>query len=137
MYTIWLIHFALLKGNYEKRKWSDRKLLESTIVGLSIGCITMFLVFLFMLFIDKQAYRDEYYHHRTPWGPIGKGMAYILLIIIGIISQLVKVKNKYHKKRKVVAVIQKTRKIHSRLYLCFYVTLFIIAILLGAKMLTE
>lgn len=125
MFYIWMIHYSLVKRIYKKRF----KGFKRTVDGLSFFCSFILGLFILFLLIDKELF----------WKIIRSGIA--LAPIVGLVVVLMSIpflflshkltKKKIGVLRKVIIQTQNIKHFYSVLYVSFYISLFILMLIIG------
>lgn len=119
---IWNIHYALVKGIYKKR-WKG---FVFSVDALATICLVIFALSLFLLIVDPAVYWDMV-RKRRPYGPIGKGIFFVVGIIL-LFFFSGKNEGKIETIRKVVLFKRKVSRKVSVFYVSFFVLLFILSL---------
>jgi p-aminobenzoyl-glutamate transporter AbgT len=131
MYSMWIFHYALIKGIYKKR----HKNLKIAVDNLATICLIILVLFILILFIDKEIIRNIY-RHRIPMGPIIKGILFLLLPVFILFISNKLTKKKVKTIRRTIQVMSQVPKAYSVLYVFLFIGLFIVTIFIAAISIT-
>lgn len=125
MYYLWVLHYSLVKGVYRKR-WKG---MANSIDGLAFFCLFIFSFFLFILFVDK-ALVWEVIRKRLPLGPMFRaGLIVFAPIMFFLLSRRL-TQHRIRTMRNVLNLTKGLKRIYSVLYICVYVSLFILTLII-------
>lgn len=127
MYYLWILHYSLVKGIYSKR----HKNLSTSADGLAFMCLLFFVLFVFVLFVDKELLWAVI-QKRFPLGPMVKGMLILLTPILIFMLSGRLTKQKIKTIRKVIKVKSRIKPVYSVFYVSFFITLFVLALIIAA-----
>jgi len=119
MYYLWLLHYSLAKRIYRKRI----KGLKKGAWSLSFLCIVLLLLFVTTLLTNK-ALMGGILGSRLTLAPIGGLIAVIILIPMLFLSRGLS-KKKIGTLRKVIVQTRNVKRIHSILYVSFFMILYL------------
>ena len=124
MYYLWMLHYSMAKKIYKKRI----KGLKKGAWGLAFLCIVISILFLLTLLSNKAILGDIMGSGLT-LAPIGGLIAAIILIPLFFLSNGLTSK-KISTSRKVIVQTRKIKRIHSILYVSFFVIVYISTIII-------
>jgi hypothetical protein len=127
MYYLWVLHYSLIKGIYRKR-WKG---FTNSVDGLAFCCLLILSLAILILIVDKELLWN-FIRKRLPLGPMFKG---ILILFIPGLFFLLSGKLTHQKIkiiRKVIEKKGKIRRIHSILYVSFFVGMLVFSIIIAA-----
>ncbi len=132
IYSIWIFHYALIKGIYKKR----HKNLKIAVDNLAIICLTILVLFILILFTDKEVLRNIY-RYRIPMGPIIKGILILLLPVLILFISNKLTRKKVKTIRRTIQIMAQVPKVYSLLYVFLFIGLFIVTIFITAVSMTN
>lgn len=121
MFFLWMMHYSLVKGVY-RRRWKG---MTSSADGLAFFCLFVLALFLVVLLIDKELIW-ALSRKRLSLAPMVMGLALLLtpLLVFLLPKRLSKKKIRYL--RRIVELKKGFRRIHSVLYICFFLSILVL-----------